>query len=575
MKNYEGQLKFLQIIGMTALICTVLLWAMLWVSSAMNNSLSGELTSAVTSFIDNVFGVTDKIENELVTQSVNLKGDFKDSYTIGETLKLNVEYFPENTRDKDIVFSVADDILDITDDGVVTFKKRGTTMIKVRLKSNTAVQDKIAVICVGENVLDENHPERLKLSFEKDPALNDDQIPQCQTRLLLLNDDKTDSNIATYTSSNEDIAAVVQGRVYARQPGTATITATIGTGDNIKNIDFVVNVTPSENKPITSLNIAEDLNLYEFQEIEDYRTLFELSPDKQLKDYECFITVSNPSILNINGYILIAKDVGEGTITFRSAFNNDLVITKKLKVDYRQPNYLTIVGDDKIMPHTKHTYTGEHEPREYSDMVEWSIVSGNATIDEDGTLVANGYGKVVIRCQSLIDSDIYTEKTVNVVLFSSAYMFVRKLMGHAGLSALLGFGILATLFFNCKHKWLCLTAPAFAFIYAGVSEFIQLLTPGRVCLWSDVLVNFTGAVFGVAISVFIIALLLFIWWLVSKNGFKKLVFVLKNFNITNMYSKKKVAKVFVKIKENEDENAKISEETSLQEVASTDIDKKE
>lgn len=126
----------------------------------------------------------------------------------------------------------------------------------------------------------------------------------------------------------------------------------------------------------------------------------------------------------------------------------------------------------------------------------------------------------MIRCTSTLNPDLYVEKTIEVKLFADAYTFVRKLMGHAGLSALLGFGIFGTLWLLARHRWnaYVFTAPL-ALCYAGISELIQHFTPGRFCTMADVITDFLGALFGAAVACVIVAIVCLVWRLANKKSF--------------------------------------------------------
>lgn len=177
-------------------------------------------------------------------------------------------------------------------------------------------------------------------------------------------------------------------------------------------------------------------------------------------------------------------------------------------------------------------------PQYYEKDVKWEVVSGNATITQNGVLVAKTYGKVVIRCTSTLDPTLSVEKNIDVKLFSNTYEMVRKFMGHGGLSALLGFGIFGTLFLLCKRKWGCaLFSAPLAFVYAGISEGIQYFTPGRFCTITDVLIDFIGALIGMGVAIVLVALVLGIWRLASKKSFDTLAYAYKILDFKTLFKK--------------------------------------
>lgn len=237
------------------------------------------------------------------------------------------------------------------------------------------------------------------------------------------------------------------------------------------------------------------------------------------------------------GYLAIVG-VGTAELTYTSPYNNGYTQKVSVNVVYPEPTGIDIIGPDVISPNNTYEYKAVHEPWAFSKCFTWEVVSGKATITEDGLLKSNRFGKVVIRCTSTIDPSFSEEKTIEVKLFSDSYEFVRKFLGHGGLSALLGFGIFGTLFLLCKHKWLCaVLSPVLAFIYAGVSEGIQYLTPGRCCSIVDVLTDFIGALVGIAIAALLVGIVLGIWRLANKESFDRLSRAYKTLSFRTLFRK--------------------------------------
>lgn len=86
------------------------------------------------------------------------------------------------------------------------------------------------------------------------------------------------------------------------------------------------------------------------------------------------------------------------------------------------------------------------------------------------------------------------DKTVTFEDFAS---FLRKLVGHFGLFGFLGFlGFIAASGFKDNSKWLIIDLLT-TFFFAALTETIQLVTPGRGGLFSDVVLDMQGAVMSV------------------------------------------------------------------------------
>lgn len=164
-------------------------------------------------------------------------------------------------------------------------------------------------------------------------------------------------------------------------------------------------------------------------------------------------------------------------------------------------------------------------------------MKGHATIDENGKLVATFFGDVTVRCQSLIDENIYTEKTVHVGFATSATGIVRKLMGHMGLHAVFGFGITFTLLFILKRKRFTLLSPVICLASTCLTEIIQYFVPGRYGRLTDIITDFSGAVVGIVVAVIFAVLILTVFRIVSKKEHEKLVLAIKATNIENLFKK--------------------------------------
>ena len=67
----QKQFKRLKILGVVALCCTVLLWTALWAMSAIPAQQSGQSTNAVLNKLNKLFGLSQKLDGNVPTQSVD------------------------------------------------------------------------------------------------------------------------------------------------------------------------------------------------------------------------------------------------------------------------------------------------------------------------------------------------------------------------------------------------------------------------------------------------------------------------------------------------------------------------
>lgn len=515
----------LKIFATFALVCTLVLWAGLWIASATPGTESGSSTQFVADKIDSKYDVSSKFDAKIVTQNVTLERSSTEKLYADRSEQLKLTFSPQNTLDKEVYFESEDEkIATVDSNGVVTCHSWGSTFIYVYLKSNPSLYNFVQIDCYGKN------PQNIENNVISLP----ETIKRGKYAVARINDGDTSHNCATFTSSDDSVAAVNDGLVYGVSAGEATITATFDCG---KSVSTTVSVEDNPNFVMPQKIIFKQNPTLIHKQTHSISDLIErVEPQGASAD---FIVTSNGdnSVSILSNGIYVSK-TGTVVLTFTSAYNPSLSENVTVTLQKNPPTQLRISGKDVITPHSTAVYKAAHMPTAYASDVKWEVVKGKATITSKGALVAEAYGKVVIRCTSTIDPSIYVEKTVEVKLFSNTYEMVRKFMGHGGLSALLGFGIVGTLFLLCKRKWGCavLSAPL-CFIYAGVSEGIQYFTPGRFCTITDVLIDFIGCLIGMAIATVLVAVVLVIWRLASKKSFESLSYAYRNLNFGNLLKK--------------------------------------
>lgn len=568
-EGYLGIIKTVKIIAITALVCTVVLFAGLVAESSLSSKVSGALSNFITGKVDSSLNVSDKISENLSTQSVKLSAsNGLKYYFIGETLQLTTAFAPADTKDVAVTYSVdKENLATVDQSGLVTFLSSGTVWVSVTLNSNSFVYDKIAFTCIGEDLLSDGNEDRLTVVFANLSGQANNEIYIGQNRNLLLNGGRT--QLSSYTPvkvADESIAVVKINKIYAVSAGTTTLTVTIARGDFKKTIEFPFTVIDNGYEPIKSLSFSSDIVLVDDATVTDYHEYLVTEEGRSLSDYDCVVESSDQRVVQIINTGLKPYAPGSCTLTFTSAYNPNVQIQTTAIVLPKEVTALKVFGSDKITPYSEYSYEAVHDTEKYSDFVKWSVVSGGATIDTNGILVAKSFGKVVIRCQSTINEDLYVEKIVRVTLFDTAYGFVRKLMGHMGLHALLGFGITFTLLFLSKSKFVALLSPSLNFLIAVFTEVIQYFAPGRYCSWTDVLTDFGGSVFGFLGAIALTCLVVLVWCLISRKGGKKLLKVIKTVNYTNIFKKSTIIEnqILDEVK-NQTEPPALSEITAIDE----------
>ena len=534
-KKDRKYFEFVRAIAIVALVLTIVLWVGLWGASAIDGERSEQSTVGVTQKLNDKFGLDQQIGKKVSTQSMYFAHTDIIRFA-GVQEKVPIIFSPQNTIDKDVEYAISDNsYADVDQDGVITFKEWGWgAMLRATLKSNPEVYCEIAVGCRGLNPeeVDQNVMEissDIKVGTSKKVSVNGGQTSPLAAK--------------RYVSSDTSVAQVEDGKVFGVGAGQATITAYFD-----EDISASCVVTVKNNPDFTppadvSLNdVVPELEIYS---VHDGNTFIEGS----LNDF-CVVS-DNPSVLKVYDGSLHAEALGTANVTYSSRYNPD--VKKTLTVTVLPPHIdkIEIFGNDTVSPNSHFKYIcGE------SDFVVWEVVSGKAEISKSGYLVAKTFGDVTIRCSSMADPSVYAEKTVSVALFSSSYEFVRKLMGHAGLSALLGFGLFGTTFLLFRRKWASLpSSVALSLVYALVSEFIQYFTPGRYCTLSDVLVDFLGALVGIAVAIGVVAVVTTVWYVANKKSAKSLVHAIRLLNFSTAFKKVRVQEEYVREAVRKEENS--------------------
>ncbi len=538
MRKYVSVVR---IIAIVALCYTIILWLGLWGSSLVPSDKSGDMTTQVQDKVNAAFSVQDKIDSNKTVQSVSVYiEDRKSYYFFDDHPRIVTKVEPANAVDSELeltvgpAFAGAGDAT-IDDDGIITFTKAGMVKVTATLKSDPSIWDIVTFTCFGVEPLPDD--ETLPSIELKDGDFDNMQVGKMYQ--LKFNDNKTTFDCVKVEVEDDSIVAYDLSCLYTRKAGSTKIYVTVTNGTITKVIEKDI-VTYGELPEIPSItfksieDIEENIELRQGQYIKKYELLDNIDKSNDL--YRCIVTSSDVNIVYSSSSDYInARGSGKVTLTYTSLFDPEKSASIEIEIQRIPMEYMKMIGSDIITPSDSIKYKVETYPANYVEDVEWSVLEGKASITQDGILTAETYGTVVIRCQSLYDPSIYVDKTVKVQLYSSSYSFVRKFMGHMGLSAVLGFGLFFTAILLCPKKWQTVFIVPLSFGYAGISELLQKLAPGRWCLFNDVLIDFIGTLIGMAVGIVLYAMILIIWRLINKNSYKKLTEAIKGLNFRNVF----------------------------------------
>lgn len=154
-------------------------------------------------------------------------------------------------------------------------------------------------------------------------------------------------------------------------------------------------------------------------------------------------------------------------------------------------------------------------------------------VGNDGNITPLKAGNADITCKVNDNNTINFSLKIHIVVdkkslinnMSSFLYKIRKGLGHFG--AFLITAVFSSLFylffFDDKTNWFFSVPFIFlqGFFLAELTEFIQLFTPGRSGLFSDVLIDFTGFSIGAGITLLIVLIYYIVIYLLKKYGKKK------------------------------------------------------
>ena len=229
-----------------------------------------------------------------VTVSVNTESITLDkttlSLSVGETAQLTATVKPDDATDKTVTWSSSDESVAKVDNGKVAALKSGKATITAKCGDKTAECAVTVTVPVSSITLDKS---TLSLVIGESATLT----------AVVKPDDATDQNV-TWTSSDESVAKVDNGKVAALKSGKATITAKCGD----KTAECAVTVTV----PVSSITLDKStLSLV----IGESATLTAVVKPDDATDQNVTWTSSDESVAKVDNGKVTAIKSGKATIT--------------------------------------------------------------------------------------------------------------------------------------------------------------------------------------------------------------------------------------------------------------------
>ena len=225
----------------------------------------------------------------------------------------------------------------------------------------------------------------------------------------------------TFASSDTHVARVSSGgAITGRNPGTATITATLR-GTDVSAICTVV-VKDTRIPESISLNTGEAIRIERYGTVTLVPTISPASADQRIQWKS-----SNSAVAYVSSKgVVTAKKGGTAVITCASRRSKDIFAAVTVTVnEYPSPTAITVA------PRTSYMVLGSSlqlypitEPARtrLSSFYKWKTSSSRiASVTEDGLLTAHSTGYVTITCTSVQNSRVKATREILVVAPDSPY----------------------------------------------------------------------------------------------------------------------------------------------------------
>ncbi len=502
-----------------AVYLTTVMLAYLCLSSFISGAVSGSDTKKVMGMLISVFG-SEEVEPTSVKAYAEKKGNFRYD---GDTAKVVVTVSPENAKSYPITYTSSKPEIVSVEDGILTYHKKGNAKITVTVNCEKKLSYTFDATSYGQSPVSVQN----KLAIAKTPCVGTGSA-------FIINDGKTSDKVATYSSSDESVVSVIGNTAYFIKKGSAVLRATF------EDQSFAeVPVSVSENSSFVypkEVKFIENLTFLSGEKIEDNGLIASVLPENADKTF--IISSSNPDVVKPDGKELIMKDKGVAELTFTSVYDKTFKTTVSVTVDKIMPTALEITCPDFIIVNGTITLSAKHEPVSYSGDVIWTVKKGSGSITGN-KLKAKFFGKITVSCQSKLNPDLYAEKVIEVKLYSNFYSFVRKILGHFSLFAILGFGIWGCSCLLTNFLYSLPLSPAVCFICSALCEMFQACTPGRYFTIADVFVNFCGTLTGSLIGILCVGIFCLIFRLASKDRYEKLKSAYSYISVKTVFCKRK------------------------------------
>ena len=301
-----------------------------------------------------------------------------------ENKNLTVTYNPENTTDdKTVTWEVVDtNIVTIDETGIITPVNAGTTTITAKVGDKTATTTVTVVIPLESISLNETDKKLLKNET-------------LDLSVIYNPEDTTDDKTVEWSSTDEKVAKVEDGKVTTLASGTTYIKAKVGDKEASCKVSVIV--------PLTGIKLnKESVTLLKGQ-TDTLITTF--APEDTTFVGKASYKSSDESIITVNedGKITAIKE-GEATVTATvKDGENEFSATCEITVNEIPLNTITIDKTDfelNVSETEKLNVIFEPENTTDDKTIEWSSSDESiVSVDNEGVVTAKAEGTAIITAK--------------------------------------------------------------------------------------------------------------------------------------------------------------------------------
>ena len=324
------------------------------------------------------------------------------SMQVGETETITAIVSPDNATDKTVEWGSSDVAVATVVDGIITAKKSGEATITA--KSGSCIAEcKVTITVSAESVtLDKTS---LSLAIGESATLTATVKP----------DDATDKTVA-WSSSDESVAKVDNGKVTAVKSGKATVTAKCG----VKTAECAVTVTV----PVSSITL--DKTTLSLVIGESFTLTATVKPD-DATDKTVTWSSSDESVAKVDNGKVTAVKSGKATVTAKCGVKTaECAVTVTVPVSSITLDKTTL----SLVIGESFTLTATVKPDDATDKtVAWSSSDESVARVDNGkvTAVNAGQAKISAAVGNITTScNVVVYQSDNVIIYTTADKKVLK-----------------------------------------------------------------------------------------------------------------------------------------------------